>query len=399
MRKSIIIAMTALTLASSASMAQKREGLAMTPPMGWSSWNKFNVDIDEEKIRGIADALVETGLRDCGYVYVNIDDAWHGERDSLGFIQCDPVKFPSGMKALSDYIHSKGLKFGIYSDAGYQTCAMYPGSRGHEFQDAMQYANWGVDYLKFDWFRQNIVLAEGAYELMRDALYATGRPIVFSICEWGENHSKNWAPRIGHLWRTGGDIGAYWDVSPCHEKPILDVIEHNMKYRDYAGPDHWADPDMLEVGNRDLTEGQNRAHFSMWCIMASPLILGNDLREVDDKTLAILKNREAIAIDQDSLGIMGKRVKYDKGIQYWFKPLMNGDWAVVVLNVNKVPAEVTLDWNEFDFYDELSKRATSFKDATYTIRNIWTAKNEGKTDKPRTITIPGEDCVMYRLIR
>ena len=144
MRKSIIIAMTALTLASSASMAQKREGLAMTPPMGWSSWNKFNVDIDEEKIRGIADALVETGLRDCGYVYVNIDDAWHGERDSLGFIQCDPVKFPSGMKALSDYIHSKGLKFGIYSDAGYQTCAMYPGSRGHEFQDAMQYANWGV---------------------------------------------------------------------------------------------------------------------------------------------------------------------------------------------------------------------------------------------------------------
>ncbi|WP_289713203.1 glycoside hydrolase family 27 protein [uncultured Muribaculum sp.] len=398
MKKSIIaLAMTVAAIMPAT--AQKQEGLVMTPPMGWNSWNKFHTDIDEEKIKGIVDALVETGLRDAGYIYVNLDDAWHGKRDSLGWIQCDPVRFPSGMKALADYVHSKGMKFGVYSDAGEQTCAMYPGSRGHEYQDAIQYAKWGVDYLKFDWFRQDLVGAEGAYTLMRDALYSTGRPIVFSICEWGENGTRKWAPRTGHLWRTGGDIGAYFSESPCHEKPILWCIENNNTYRECAGPNAWNDPDNLEVGN-GMSINQDRAHFSLWCMMAAPLILGNDVRNMTPEVLAIVSNREAIAIDQDSLGIQGLRVKNENGLQYWFKPLMNDDWAFCVLNTNKIPAQITLDWSkDFNFTDELSRRSTDFSNITYGIRNIWTGKNDGKTDKARTITVPGEDVVMYRLIR
>ena len=234
---------------------------------------------------------------------------------------------------------------------------------------------------------------------MRDALYSTGRPIVFSICEWGENGTRKWAPRTEHLWRTGGDIGAYFSESPCHEKPILWCIENNNTYRECAGPNAWNDPDNLEVGN-GMSINQDRAHFSLWCMMAAPLILGNDVRNMTPEVLAIVSNREAIAIDQDSLGIQGLRVKNENGLQYWFKPLMNGDWAFCVLNTNKIPAQITLDWSkDFNFTDELSRRSTDFSNITYGIRNIWTGKNDGKTDKARTITVPGEDVVMYRLIR
>ncbi len=396
MKKTIIA--LALLAATSGAMAQKTEGLVMTPPMGWNSWNKFHTDIDEEKIRGVVDVLVESGLRDAGYIYVNLDDAWHGPRDEWGFITCNAKTFPSGMKALADYVHERGLKFGVYSDAGRLTCAGFPGGQGHEYQDALTYASWGVDYLKYDWDRANIFRAEPAYTLMRDALYASGRPIVFSICEWGENETEKWAPAVGHLWRTGGDIGAYFDKSPCHEKSILEVIENNVKYREIAGPNRWNDPDNLEVGN-GMTVNQDRAHFSIWCMMAAPLILGNDLREMTKETLDIVLNREAIAIDQDSLGVQGLRHKVADGVQYWLKPLMNGDWAMCMLNTNKVPANVTIDWAEFDVYDPVSRRSTGLKDIKYRVRDIWAHADAGRTDKPRRITIPAEDVVMWRLIR
>jgi len=291
--------------------AQKYENLAMTPPMGWNSWNKFGGKINEELIKGIADQMVATGLRDAGYIYLNMDDCWHGPRDENGFITCDKDRFPSGIKALADYVHSKGLKLGIYSDAGRKTCAGLPGSFGHEYQDAIQYARWGVDYLKYDWCNNDNINYLGAYTLMRDALRSAGRPIVFSLCEWGSNQPWKWAKEVGHLWRTTGDIGCKFEKVTAKRGQwsalsVLEIIDLEANIRDAAGPGHWNDPDMLEVGN-GMTVSEDRAHFSMWCMLAAPLILGNDLRNMSVATEEIIKNAEVIAIDQDTLGIQALR--------------------------------------------------------------------------------------------
>ncbi|KAA6318801.1 Alpha-galactosidase A, partial [termite gut metagenome] len=270
---------------------QKFEHLADTPPMGWNSWNKFACNIDESLIRTIADALVETGLRDAGYIYLNLDDCWHGQRDSLGFIQPNPAKFPSGMKALADYVHSKGLKIGIYSDAGRKTCGGHPGSFGHEYQDALQYAKWEIDYLKYDWCSSEDINPIGAYNLMRDALKAAGRPILFSMCEWGQSKPWTWAHNTGHSWRTTGDICNRFDGVDRHPGwaayGVLQILDMQEGLRQYAGPGHWNDPDMLEVGNGQSVN-EDRAHFSMWCLLAAPLILGNDIRSMTQETKDIL---------------------------------------------------------------------------------------------------------------
>ncbi len=287
-----------LTLALAAGMAsaqaQKFEGLALTPQMGWNSWNKFACDIDEELVRETADALVETGLAAAGYVYINLDDCWHAaERDADGFIQCDADRFPSGIAALADYVHERGLKLGIYSDAGRHTCGGRLGSFGHEYQDALQYARWGVDYLKYDWCETENINARGAYTLMRDALYAAGRPILFSMCEWGDNKPWEWAADVAHSWRTTGDIWCSFDEVLEHGTwrawSVMHILDMTAGLRRYAGPGHWNDPDMLEVGN-GLTHNEDRAHFTMWCMLSAPLILGNDIRTVDPKTLSILLN-------------------------------------------------------------------------------------------------------------
>src|SRR4030042_3755289 len=245
---------------------QKFTDLAKTPPMGWNSWNKFGCNVNEKLIRETADAMVSSGMKEAGYQYINIDDCWHGQRDSLGFIHPDPNHFPSGIKTLADYIHSLGLKFGIYSDAGWKTCAGKPGSRGHEYQDALQYAQWGVDYLKYDWCNTEGLKAEGSYLTMRDALYAAGRPIVFSICEWGDNKPWEWGKNIGHLWRTTGDIAAVFqgvvDHGSWSSLGILRILDLQEGLRVHAGPGQWNDPDMLEVGN-GMTTNEDRAHFSM----------------------------------------------------------------------------------------------------------------------------------------
>ncbi len=380
---------------------KKAEGVALTPPMGWNSYNKFGCGVTEELVRQTADALVETGLAAAGYVYLNLDDGWHGTRDSLGFISADPEKFPSGMKAVADYVHSKGLKIGIYSDAGWQTCGGWPGSAGHEYQDALTYAKWGIDYLKYDWCAAYDLNAVGAYKLMRDALDAAGRPVVFSICEWGSNKPWEWAENVGHLWRTTGDItcafGELIHYDGWSQNGVLGIIDKNKDLRKYAGPGHWNDPDMLEVGN-GMPVNEDRAHFTMWCMLAAPLILGNDVTNMSQETFEIITNMDVIAIDQDPLGIQGLMLKEDKelGLEFWFKPFENGDWAFTILNRSTEDAEYTINWEDFNFTDELCNRSTDFTNITYSYKDLWTKKT-GKTKKAKTVTIPSHDVVCYRL--
>ena len=265
--RQIIIGIAAIFVFSIFAHPQKFENLALTPPMGWNSWNGFGCQVDEKLIRETADSIVSSGMKDAGYQYLVIDDCWHGVRDAQGFIQPNAQHFPSGMKALGDYIHSKGLKFGIYSDVGAKTCGGHPGSRGHEYQDALTYASWGVDYLKYDWCNSEGINPIGAYTTMRDALYAAGRPIVFSICEWGDNKPWDWAKPIGHLWRTTGDITHCWDCEENHGSwsswGIMRILDKQKGLRIHAAPGHWNDPDMMEVGN-GMTLGEDRAHFSLW---------------------------------------------------------------------------------------------------------------------------------------
>jgi alpha-galactosidase len=278
-------------------------------------------------------------MKDAGYQYVVIDDCWHGKRDADGFITADPGKFPSGMKALGDYIHSRGLKFGIYSDAGTHTCGGRPGSQGHEYQDAITYARWGVDYLKYDWCKTGSRNAEEAYALMADALRSTGREIVFSICEWGTNQPWLWARNIGNLWRTTGDIIDEWEGKhKGYAWGVVSIADMNEPLWPYAGPGHWNDPDMLEVGNGGLTTSEYRSHFSLWAMMAAPLIAGNDIANMDEATRSILLNREVIAVDQDRLGIQGRRVWKDGARELWVKPLAGGARAVLLFNRGTAPA-------------------------------------------------------------
>lgn len=399
-----------LTFALAAGMiggvgAQKFENLALTPQMGWNSWNKFACEINEDLIREIADAMVEKGLAAAGYEYINLDDCWHAaERDADGFIQCDAERFPSGIKALADYVHERGLKLGIYSDAGRHTCGGRLGSFGHEYQDALQYARWGVDYLKYDWCETENINARGAYTLMRDALYAAGRPILFSMCEWGTDKPWEWAADVAHSWRTTGDIWCSFDQIYQHGTwqalSVMHILDMTADLRRYAAPGHWNDPDMLEVGN-GMTQAEDRAHFSMWCMLSAPLILGNDIRSVSDQTLAILLNRRVIAIDQDPLGVQGYRFLRDGDVEVWLKPLQGGHWAFCLLNRGSEDREYTIDWAAFDWTDdEVSGLSTDFSTKIYDVENLWVEGKksaEGTTKKPKTVTVASHDVVLYRL--
>jgi alpha-galactosidase len=389
-----------LCLAAVGLFGQKFEGLALTPPMGWNSWNHFACDVDEAIIREVAEAMVTSGMKDAGYRYINIDDCWHGERDSLGFIHPDPGRFPSGMKALGDYIHSLGLKFGIYSDAGWKTCGGRPGSRGHEFQDAMQYAAWGVDYLKYDWCYTEGLKAEGAYLTMRDALYAAGRPIVFSLCEWGNDEPWKWGAPIGHLWRTTGDIAPVFDGEINHGSwsswGVLQIIDMRPNIRQYAGPDHWNDPDMMEVGN-GMSRNEDRAHFSMWCMLAAPLIAGNDIRKMSPETLEILTNKEVIAVDQDSLGIQGFPFLMTDSVEVWAKPLMNDALAVCFLNRAKSARSIEFSWKDHSVRDELNQKEYLFDQNKYRIRDLWKRKDAGDTGTVFKRKIPSHDVIVLKL--
>lgn len=400
-------AMIFLALLMCSSMhAQKWENVGDRPQMGWSSWNKFGGSINEELVKTIADAMVETGLAEAGYSYINIDDCWHGQRDADGFIQPDARKFPGGIKALADYVHGKGLKLGIYSDAGSETCAGMPGSLGHEYQDALQYARWGIDYLKEDWCNTTGLNAVAAYQLMSDALREAGRPIFLSLCEWGGNKPWRWASDIGHSWRIGPDIWCNFDSTRVHPQGFTDIgvmqcVRLCEPLRSYAGTGHWNDPDMLEVGN-GMSVNEDRAHFTLWCMLASPLILGNDIRTMSQETKDIVMNHEMIAVDQDTLGVQGLHWGDEQGLEFWFKPLSGGDWAMTILNATSTPVCYPLIWQHFNLTDhEVSHLSTSFDTTVYKVRNLWSHKDEGKTmlkDKVwKTLTIPSRDVVSYRL--
>jgi alpha-galactosidase len=380
--------------------AQKFEDLALTPPMGWNSWNTFACDIDEQLIRNTAEAMVSSGMKAAGYQFVNLDDCWHGERDERGFIQPDPERFPSGMKALADYVHSLGLKIGIYSDAGWKTCAGKPGSRGYEFQAALTYAEWGIDYLKYDWCNTEELSAEGAYLTMRDALYAAGRPIVFSICEWGDNEPWEWAAELGHLWRTTGDIIDCFDCEIGHGSwsswGILRILDKQEGLRQYAGPGHWNDPDMMEVGNA-MSVNEDRAHFSMWAMLSAPLIAGNDLRNMRPETVEILTNEEVIAINQDPLGIQAMKYRDEGDLEYWFKPLKGGDWAMTILNRGRQGERVEFDWSEEHVNDDMTGHRAEFGSNRYEVRDLWSKEDLGATETPLTVEVPAHDVRVMRL--
>jgi len=399
MNKKIGMSLLAIFVAV-VSFAQKAPGLAKTPPMGWNSWNIYACDITEDLVREVADAIVQRGLKDAGYEYVVIDDCWHGERDALGFITADPVKFPSGIKALADYIHSLGLKFGIYSDAGWTTCGGKPGSRGYEFQDAMKYAEWGVDYLKYDWCATDNLNAQGAYDTMLKALAKAGRPILFSLCEWGDNKPWLWAKDIGHMWRTTGDIydDFYGELNhgTWSSWGVLNILDMQVGLRQYAGPGHWNDPDMMEVGN-DLTVNESRAHFSMWCMIAAPLIAGTDIQHATEETIEILTNSEAISINQDALGIQGFKHSKKDSVEVWYKPLVDGNWAVCFLNRDSISKELNYNWAEKLIVDDFAKREINYSKESYTIRDVWTHTDLGKTNKPLKTTLPGHDVLMLQL--
>jgi len=364
------------------------DGLAKTPPMGWNSWNKFGCDVNEKMIREMADAMVASGMMEAGYRYIVIDDCWQVGRDKEGNIIADPERFPSGMKALGDYIHSKGLLFGIYSDAGTKTCQKRPGSRGYEFQDARQYAAWGVDYLKYDWCSHGEQNAKASYSLMRDALKAAQRPMVFSICEWGTNQPWTWGADIGHLWRTTEDILDCWDCTTDWGGmgwPL--ILDKQVGLEAYSGPGHWNDPDMLEVGNKSLTMEESKAHFSLWCLLSAPLMAGNDLRSMAPETKAILTNPEIIALDQDPLGKQGTKVRDDGEFEVWSKVLADGSRGVVLFNRGPSEARIAFSWTEIGYPVRLSAK----------VKDLWLHKELGKFKGGFGATVPSHGVVVLRV--
>jgi alpha-galactosidase len=364
-------------------------GLALTPPMGWNSWNKFACDNNEETVRATADAMVASGMRDAGYQYVVIDDCWQTSRDANGFIVADAQKFPSGIKALADYVHSRGLKFGIYSDAGRLTCGGRPASQGHEYQDAITYARWGADYLKYDWCNTGDRNAQEAYAVMADALRHSGRDIVFSMCEWGTAKPWLWAKNIGNLWRTTGDIFDSFSVKdPAREwaHTVLEIVDLNEPLWPYAGPGHWNDADMLEIGNGGMSPTEYRSHFSLWAMMASPLMAGNDIAHMDETTRAILLNRDVIAVDQDPLGVQGHRVAKDGDSEIWVKPLSGGSKAVLLLNRGETAATISAT------AEEVGLAAGSAK-----VRDLWKHKDIGGWTGSIRAKIEPHGVAMFRI--
>ncbi|MBM3906588.1 MAG: glycoside hydrolase family 27 protein [Gemmatimonadetes bacterium] len=361
-------------------------GLARTPPMGWNSWNKFGCNVSEQLIRETADAMVATGMRDAGYQYVTIDDCWQVARAVDGTIIADSTRFPRGMKALADYVHAKGLKFGLYTDAGRKTCEGRPGSYGYEALDARTYAAWGVDYVKIDWCNSEGLDAKTQYTIFGEALAKSGRKIVFSICEWGSNQPWEWAPAVGNLWRTTGDIQDRWSS-------VVTLVDLNAQYWHVARPGAWNDPDMLEVGNGGMTRNEYRAHFSLWAMMAAPLIAGNDVRQMLDSTRAatdireILLNRDVIAVDQDSLGVQGKLVQASPSeLQVWVKPLADGSRAVLLFNRASVPSPITTRW-----------RTVGVRAEKVRVRDLWQHTEQVIADPTYTALVPSHGVVMLRV--
>jgi alpha-galactosidase len=390
MRWVAVTAVSVAMCAATGAQAPVSAGLAMTPPMGWNSWNHFAGRVTEQDVKDAADALVSSGMRDAGYVYVNIDDTWEGERDANGVLHTNS-KFPD-MKALGDYIHSKGLKFGIYSSPGPITCARYKASYGFEQKDADLYASWGVDYLKYDLCSFEILMwaaqidhpenkeigndmMKAAYTKMRAALDKTGRPIVLSLCQYGVDDVWKWGASVGgNLWRTTGDIqDNYASMSK--------IGFGQAGLAKYAGPGHWNDPDMLEVGNGHMTADEYRTHMSLWALLAAPLLAGNDLSKMTDETKSILMNKAVIAIDQDKLGKQGDRISEDGLKEIWSKPLSGGRVAIGMFNRGTVETPIT-----FKMTDEAAQSVA--------VTDAWSGKKVEPKNGEVTATVPPHGVVL-----
>ena len=366
------------------------DSLVLTPPLGWNSWNIFHENINENQIKEIADAMVESGLRDAGYIYLNLDDNWMDtKRDAEGALTHNPKTFPNGMKAIADYVHSKGLKFGLYGDHGKRTCHHYnsnwqseSGSYGHEEIDAKRLAEWGVDYWKYD----NCDVVPGSnqeedYTRMSKALRNSGRDIVFSICMW---EYKDWMPKIANLWRTTFDIGPEWRSTSWY-RGVYEIIDANDKYWQIAKPGHWNDPDMLEVDNNKLSYEEQKSQMTMWSIMAAPIMISSDVRKMSNQVKELYMNKDMIAINQDSLGVQGHRISNDKGKQVWTKPLKNGDIAVALLNDNTSTQTISVEFADLGIPGEVE------------VRDAWQKKDLGPKSGV-SAEIPAHGSVLLRLV-
>jgi alpha-galactosidase len=386
--RSFAVALLLVSLASISVQAQQSK-IAQTPPMGWNSWNHFHRTINDATVRAQADAMVSSGMRDAGYTYINIDDTWEGERDAQGFIHSNE-KFPD-MKALADYVHSKGLKLGIYSSPGDKTCAKYEGSLGHEEQDAQTYAQWGIDYLKYDLcgLRDQVKAAPtpeaahkimiDAYTKMKHALEKTGRPIVYSLCQYGNDAVWRWGTSVGgNLWRTTGDIND-------HYARMAEIGFSQAGLAPFAGPGHWNDPDMLEVGNGGMNTDEYRTHMSLWAILAAPLLAGNDLTTMTPETIALLTNKEVIAIDQDRLGKQGDRVSAEGPMEIWARTLADGSKAVGLFNRHPQPMQMKVDFSQVGFSGKVN------------VRDIWQAKDLGSMQHSYETVVPGHGVVLLKV--
>ncbi|HEV8535518.1 MAG TPA: glycoside hydrolase family 27 protein [Candidatus Limnocylindria bacterium] len=352
------------------------DGLAPTPPLGWTSWNRFGAKIDERLVLETAEAMVATGMRDAGYRYVVIDDGWMApERDRNGDLVADPQKFPHGIAALAERVHRLGLRFGIYTDAGTNTCQGLPASLGYEFRDARRFAEWGVDYLKVDWCHAEGMGPRALYTKWAMALRAAKRPIVLSICEWGRSRPWEWAGTVGHLWRTSWDIQPEWSS-------ITTILDLQSELHPFSGADHWNDPDMLEVGNGDLTLSESRAHFALWCMLAAPLMAGNDLRTMTDDVRAIITAPELVAIDQDPLAKQARRIRADGAIDVWTRDLSRNRSAVAILNRGAKAREVRLNLEEMG----VGKVAS--------LRNVWERADIPAKHDEAMLTISAHDAVV-----
>ncbi|MER5835799.1 ricin-type beta-trefoil lectin domain protein [Streptomyces sp. NPDC002130] len=396
-----VLTVTASLVASAHSTAAAAPGSpALTPPLGWNSWNSFGCGITEAQVRQAADAMVASGMKDAGYRYVVVDDCWFDpQRDAAGNLRANPAKFPSGMKALGDYIHGKGLKFGIYQAPNEKTCAQgvgtYPGStgsKGHEAQDAATFASWGVDYLKYDWCSGSGTLNEqvARFTLMRDALRATGRPIVYSInpnsfhaptgdkYDWGE---------VADLWRTTEDLLDIWQNGNTNSYPmgVGNVLDVTAPLAAQSGPGHWNDPDMLVVGRPGLSLTESRSHFALWALMGAPLMAGNDIRTMSSEVSAILRNPRLLGVNQDPLGAGGRRVRDDGNTEVFAKPLSDGSVAVGLFNRGAGATTVTT-----------TAAQVGLSGGPFTLTDLWTG-GTSSTSGQISASVPAHGVAVFRV--
>ncbi|MET7420936.1 NPCBM/NEW2 domain-containing protein [Dactylosporangium sp. NPDC005555] len=372
-----------ITTKPAAATATPPPGPLTAPVMGWNSWNRFGCNIDENLIKATADAMVSTGLRASGYTYVNIDDCWMAPtRDAQGRLRPDPTRFPGGIAAIADYVHARGLKLGIYSSAGTATCQGLPASLDHEVTDAQTWASWGIDLLKYDNCNNQGRPAAQRYKAMGDALKATGRHIVYSICNWGDDAPWEFAPDTGgSLWRTTGDINASWGS-------VTSLLDQQAGLETFARKGYYNDPDMLEVGNGPLTNDENIAHFSLWSLLSSPLLLGNDLRSVPAATLNVLRNADVIAVNQDWGGSQGRRMADNGDTEVWAKPMSDGSVAAVLFNRGGAAASISTTTATLGLGGSSS----------YTTKNLWTGAT-GTTPGTLSATVPSHGVAMFRVTR